>query len=356
MSKARSFSKLINKDNYATYRGSDSVSDISAVSLPQGTLNFRNKIINGDMRIDQRNAGSSASFTSAGYSLDRWVGAITVGSGHTIQKSSTAPVGQSTSALITVGTGASPALGNVNRLYQVVEGYNIADLNWGTASAATVTLSFWVRSSVTGTFSGALYGASTIQSYPFTYTISSANTFEQKTVTISGPTTGTWDSTNNAGVYVNFDLGSGDNFKTTAGAWISGTFIGVTGATNLCETSGATFYITGVQLEEGTVATPFEHRPYGLELSLCQRYYAIVSSSARGSTGSWLGMHFTFPVTMRAAPSIPLSNYSNGSTNNISSVDAFYGSTIYGVGLSLNPSVTADAFNFGATAAASAEL
>lgn len=240
-----------------------------ASSLPS----LRNRIINGAMTLDQRNAGSSASFTSAGYSLDRWVGAITVGSGHTIQKSSTAPVGQSTSALITVGTGASPALGNVNRLYQVVEGYNIADLNWGTLSAATVTLSFWVRSSVTGTFSGALYGGSPIQSYAFSYLIDDPNVWETKSVTISGPTTGTWDSTNNAGVYVNFDLGSGDNFKTTAGAWASSTRIGVTGATNLCETSGATFYITGVQLEEGTVATPFEHRPISVELSLCQRYY-----------------------------------------------------------------------------------
>jgi len=274
----------------------------------------KNRIINGAMEIDQRNAGASVAFTSAAYKLDRWVGAITSGSGHTIQKSSTAPQGQTSSAFITVSTGASPSAGSVNRLYQVIEGYNIADLNWGTASAATVTLSFWVRSSVTGTFSGALYGASTIQSYPFTYTISSANTFEQKTVTISGPTTGTWDSTNGAGIYVNFDLGSGTTFKTTAGSWATGTYIGVTGATNLCETSSATFYITGVQLEVGSVATEFERRPYGMELALCQRYYEHIyfggTAGARWTARDYTG-GISFAVTKRSTPTLTYSGTIN---------------------------------------------
>jgi hypothetical protein len=284
----------------------------------------KNRIINGAMEIDQRNAGASVAFTSNAYSLDRWVGAVGTASGTTIQRSTTSTAGFSNSALITIGTGASPAAGAVNRIYQVVEGYNIADLAWGTASAATVTLSFWVRSSVTGTFSGAMYGASTIQSYLFTYSISSANTWEQKTVTVTGPTTGTWDSTNGTGVYVNFDLGSGSTFKNTAGAWVTGTYIGATGATNLCTTSGATFYITGVQLEAGSVATEFERRPYGTELNLCYRYFqktnpdnvSLRSGGLNGVVYSSTNcvMYYTLPVLMRSAPSI-----ARGGTN-----DNFY--------------------------------
>jgi hypothetical protein len=279
---------------------------VGYANLPN-TFGFKNRIINGAMVIDQRNAGASVAFTSAAYTLDRWVGAVTTATGTTIQRSTTSTTGFSNSALITIGTGASPAAGAVNRIYQVIEGFNIADLAWGTASAATVTLSFWVRSSVTGTFSGALYGASTIQSYPFSYTISAANTFEQKTVTIAGPTTGTWDSTNGTGIYVNFDLGSGTTFKGTASAWATGTFIGVTGATNLCATTGATFYITGVQLEKGSTATSFDYRPYGTELALCQRYCPVFDFST-GNQASGAAANTTlsdyvipYPVMVRAA-------------------------------------------------------
>jgi hypothetical protein len=267
-----------------------------------GYYGLKNRIINGAMVIDQRNAGASVAFTSAAYTLDRWVGAVGTATGTTIQRSTTSTTGFSNSALITIGTGASPVAGAVNRIYQVVEGFNIADFAWGTASAATVTLSFWVRSSVTGTFSGALYGASTIQSYPFNYTISAANTFEQKTITIAGPTTGTWDSTNGTGVYVNFDLGSGTTFKGTANAWAVGTFIGVTGATNLCATTGATFYITGVQLEKGSTATSFDYRPYGTELQLAQRYFesgGFVSFTTGGVNGIYQPIQFK--VTKRVA-------------------------------------------------------
>jgi len=258
-----------------------------------GALSNRNRIINGAMVFDQRNEGSSVAFTSLAYKLDRWVGAVGTASGTTIQRSTTSPTGFSNSALITIGTGASPVAGAVNRIYQVIEGYNISDFGWGTASASAITLSFWVRSSVTGTFSGALYGASTQQSYAFTYTISAANTFEQKTITISGPTTGTWNSTNGAGVYVNFDLGSGSTFKTSAGSWTTGTYIGVTGSTNLCETSSATFYLTGVQLEVGdlSAATPFEHRPFGDELARCQRYFQKIESL--GSVAAYNAFPYT---------------------------------------------------------------
>jgi len=288
------------------------------------SMGFKNRIINSAMVIDQRNAGASVAFTSAAYTLDRWVGAVGTATGTTFQRSTTSATGFSNSAVITIGTGASPVAGAVNRLYQVIEGFNIADFAWGTASAATVTLSFWVRSSVTGTFSGALYGASTIQSYPFNYTINAANTFEQKTVTIVGSTTGTWDSTNGTGVYVNFDLGSGTTFKGTANAWATGTFIGVTGATNLCATTGATFYITGVQLEKGSTATSFDYRPFGSELALCQRYFeksynigtvagtntesgmAQSSQNAATSGTGFIGANISWKVSKRGAPTTTL--------------------------------------------------
>ena len=308
-----------------------------SVNAPN-TFGFKNRIINGGMVIDQRNAGASVAFTTAAYTLDRWVGAVGTATGTTIQRSTTSTTGFSNSALITIGTGASPAAGAVNRIYQVIEGFNIADLAWGTASAATVTLSFWVRSSVTGTFSGALYGASTIQSYPFNYTISAANTFEQKTVTIAGPTTGTWDSTNGTGIYVNFDLGSGTTFKGTAGAWATGTFIGVTGATNLCATTGATFYITGVQLETGSTATSFDYRPYGTELALCQRYCFVPASNSRyvgqcDATTRAL-IIYVFPQTMRSGPNATLAS---AATYNVTTAA---GGTVAGTSVSLSGGYT----------------
>ena len=305
------------------------------------SMGFKNRIINGAMVIDQRNAGASVAFTTAAYTLDRWVGAVGTATGTTIQRSTTSTTGFSNSALITIGTGASPAAGAVNRIYQVIEGFNIADLAWGTASAATVTLSFWVRSSVTGTFSGALYGASTIQSYPFNYTISAANTFEQKTVTIAGPTTGTWDSTNGTGIYVNFDLGSGTTFKGTAGAWATGTFIGVTGATNLCATTGATFYITGVQLEKGSTATSFDYRPYGTEFQLCQRYYEQWNIAAGGYAGNAFAYSTTgvrsvlqFQVPKRSAATTTFSgslNFSNTGKNATVTSFSFDGNSVNSV-------------------------
>jgi hypothetical protein len=159
------------------------------------------------------------------------------------------------------------------KFFQVIEGYNMADLAWGTASAATVTLSFWVRSSVTGTFGGALLNGAANRSYPFTYTISSANTWTQASVTIAGDTTGTWATDNTQGVYVQFGFGVGATYSGTAGAWAGAYYASATGATSVVGTNGATFYITGVQLEKGSTATSFDYRPYGTELALCQRYF-----------------------------------------------------------------------------------
>jgi hypothetical protein len=270
----------------------------------------RNRIINGDMRIDQRNAGAAVTLTSSSpYTVDRWLGnKDTSGATVTIQRSSVAPAGFTNSALITVSTGANAAGSEQNVFQQSIEGFNIADLGWGAANAQSATIGFWVRSSVTGTYGISVSNSVASRAYLATYTISAANTFEYKTVTIPGDTTGTWLADNGVGVRVRWDFGSGPSKQGSANAW-SGTLSNTTSAqANVIGTTGATFYITGVQLEAGTVATPFERRSYGTELALCQRYYIAetfsyirygrdVASSKPSSV--WVD----FPVPMRATPS-----------------------------------------------------
>jgi hypothetical protein len=294
--------------------GSNAV--LYGVAAPTGSMGFRNRILNGDCRIDQRNAGASASLTSAQtYFLDRWFAVEDTDGTMTIQQSSTAPTGFSNSAVLTTGT-ADASLGATQICYvgQKIEGFNFADLAWGTASAQTVTLSFWVRSSLTGTFGGALANNAFNRSYPFTYTISAANTFEYKTVTIAGDTTGTWvGSTNGVGLQLFFGLGVGSTYSGTAGAWAGSGYISATGATSVIGTAGATFYITGVQLEAGSVASPFERLDYGRQLLQCQRYYEQygMQTSAAGlgycsvRTGAWYG-YIPFMVEKRAAPTVTL--------------------------------------------------
>jgi hypothetical protein len=194
-------------------------------------------------------------------------------------------------------------------LMQVVEGFNVADLGWGTATAQTVTLSFRVRSSLTGTFAGSIQNGSSNRSYPFTFTISAANTFEDKTVTIAGDTSGTWATDNTAGMRVQFNMGTGSTYSGTAGAWAGANYISATGATNLIATNGATFYITGVQLEKGSTATSFDYRPYGTELVLCQRYLPAYNRQGNDiiclgqSISATQGLFFIpFQVAPRVAP------------------------------------------------------
>jgi hypothetical protein len=240
---------------------------------------FRNRIINGDMRIDQRNAGASVATSSgsSAYVVDRWAVYYDATSKLTAQQNAgsvTPPSGYSKYLGVTSSSAYTVGAGERFALLQSIEGFNMADLNWGTANAKTITISFWVRSSLTGTFGGALRNGNTGNpSYPFTYTISAANTWEYETITIAGPTTGTWDSTNGSGIQVWISLGTGSTYSGTAGSWAATTYFSATGATSVVGTNGATFYITGVQLEVGSVATPFERRDYGREMILCQRYF-----------------------------------------------------------------------------------
>jgi len=248
-----------------------------AAAFNSNGLFFRNRIINGDMRIDQRNAGASVTIGAGGaYTLDRWGAYSVQASKFSLQQNAasvTPPTGFTSYLGVTSLSAYSVLTGDYFGVFQRIEGLNTYDLAWGTANARTVTLSFWVRSSLTGTFGGSVANSAYNRSYPFNYTISAANTWEQKSVTIPGDTSGTWLTTSGLGIEVNFGLGAGATYSGTANAWAGAWYNQPTSTTSVVGTNGATFYITGVQLETGSVATPFERRPYGTELMLCQRYY-----------------------------------------------------------------------------------
>jgi len=273
-----------------------------------GTYGFKNRIINGAMVISQR--GTSFSNPTGGvYTLDRWYVRIQNASvSSTITQSSTAPAGFINSLYLNVATGSASGSTDRAQLYQGIEGFNVADLGWGTANAKTVTLSFWVYSSKTGQFGGAFQNNAGNRSYPFTYTISSANTWTQISVTVAGDTSGTWTTDNSAGIQLLFDLGMGSTYLGTAGAWAGADYRGATGDTSIVATSGATFYITGVQLEKGSTATSFDYRPYGTELQLCQRYLPAFNSAlntsyqtvASGFSSSTSLAYFAFPFQVPA--------------------------------------------------------
>jgi hypothetical protein len=268
------------------------------------------------MRIDQRNAGASVTATSGVlYTIDRWFANSSQASKFTLQRNAgsvTPPAGFTNYLGATSSSAYSVLTSDYFALAQAIEGLNVADLGWGTANAQTITVSFWVRSSLTGTFGGSLNNSAGNRSYPFTYTISAANTWEKETITIAGDTSGTWLTTNGVGLYLNFSIGTGATFSGTAGSWSSSNFLSATGATSVVGTNGATFYVTGVQLEKGSTATSFDYLDYGRSLAQCQRYYyRIIAGSVYPSFGSGvfpasntLAINIVLPITMRANPSL----------------------------------------------------
>ena len=279
-----------------------------------------NRIINGDMRVSQRNGGASVTINTAAntYTLDRWVARGTESAGvYTAQQISNAPDSFINSFEVVVTTAApSPSSTHQYTVNQRVEGFNISDFSWGTASAKTVTVSFWVYSSLTGTFSGVIKSGIGAPSYPFTYTTSSANTWEYKTVTIPGATTGTWPTDNSSALYVGFDLGSGSNFLDTAGSWYESNNNGATGSVSVMATLSAVWRVTGVQLEKGSTATDFEYVDYSRQLIQCQRYYqtfragnTIFTSGAQ--TWRWQDQ---FLCTMRSSPTVTVTNITGTGT------------------------------------------
>jgi len=294
-----------------------------------GVYGFKNRLINGQMILDQRNAGASKTVVNDTYYLDRWQTPTSLTSAMTIQQVSTAPDGFSNSVLLTSTAASTIGANDYAVLWQKIEGTNFYDLAWGTASAKTISLSFWVRSSITGTFGGFLVNSAQNRAYPFTYTISSANTWEYETITIAGDTSGTWLTTTGAGCLVAFSISCGSSLTGTAGAWVGSQKLGATGQTNLLATNGATMNITGVQFEKGSTATSFDYRPYGTELQLCQRYFESTAfpdatfgiTSCRGSAvigGGGAACGFNFLVPKRTnAPTVTL--YSrNGNAGKVS--------------------------------------
>jgi len=286
----------------------------------------KNKIINGNMVIDQRNTASTAvtvNTTGTTYAVDRWLGFGQTADGvYTLAQDSSAPAGFTKSLKATVTTAdTSIASTQSYTVSQRIEGFNVADLDFGLSSAKTITVSFWVRSSLTGTFGATLRNSAVDRSYPYSYTISTADTWEKKTVTIAGDTTGTWLKDSNIGLRIDFSLGAGTDRLGTAGAWNGNNNIGVTGQTQVIETLNATWYITGVQVEIGNVATAFQTATGTLqgELAACQRYFYQINGNDGGGTqvalitGTYTGTtaikgFFPFPVKMRTAPSVTSSN------------------------------------------------
>jgi hypothetical protein len=296
----------------------------NAVNIAQSGSNnqtMRNRIINGAMTISQRNGTSSVTPTTlySQYTLDRWTFNGSQASKASVQQDAggvTPPAGFTDYLGITSLSAYSVLSNDFFGILQHIEGFNTADLAFGTASAQPVTLSFWVRSSLTGTFGGNLANSANNRNYVFSYTISAANTWEYKTITVPGDTTGTWLTTNGIGLQVVFSIGSGSNFTAAPGSWSASATYAPTGQTSIVGTNGATFYITGVQLEEGTAASPFENRLYGTELSLCYRYFQkFLGSSAYealptyvvATAGTSAEGFLAYKGTMRSTPTLAIS-------------------------------------------------
>ena len=303
--------------------------ELAALIGSQTALSNRNLIINGGMTVDQRNVGSSVT-PSDSYTLDRFSTNTSQASKFTVQQDTTAPVNFVNSLKVTSSSAYTVGAGDVFTVYQNIEGQNISHLNWGSANAQTITLSFKVRSSLTGTFGGAIVNSAQDRSYPFTYTISAANTWTDISITVAGDTSGTWLTTNGIGIRVRFGLGAGSTYSGTAGAWAGANYFSATGAVDVVGTSGATWYITGIQLEVGEQATFFEHEDFGSTLRKCQRYFCKsynydIAPGASGSVNNLKGAaSFSggtstsnrpfwsagqYPVTMRSEPTIVLYQY-----------------------------------------------
>jgi len=333
-----------------------SISGTGGVTFPDNSIQataatgfgFKNRIINGAMVIDQRNAGASITPSTNGImSLDRWKCGLNGGlaaSKYSVQRSSTAPAGFNNSVLITSTSAYTVQADDYSTFTQTIEGFNFADFGFGTANAQPLTISFQIRSSLTGTFAGFIQNDASNRSFPFTFTISAANTWESKTVTIAGDTTGTWvGATNGTGLLFGFNLGVGSNRQGTANTWNASNARSVSGTVNLIATNAATMYITGVQLEKGSTATAFDYRPYGTELALCQRYFeksynsGIVANTNTSdgnllligsSNGSSLLGYVGMKVVKRTAPTITIYPPASGTVNTFGNGGAIDGAYI----------------------------
>lgn len=281
----------------------------------------RNLIINGGMVVDQRNSGASATPTgSYTYFIDRYAMWYSVGSGHTIEQVSDSPAGFGNSFQLTVGTGGSATGTEYGRITYSIEGYDALPLELGNSNAQAFTVSFYVKISVAGTYGVQLYGTDATIKYQSSFSISGGdvNNWVRRSFTVPAGTftTGTFNKTTAEALTIAFDLGEGPDRSMSLGynnLINTGGSLGLTGGTKILETSGATYQFTGLQLELGKNATDFEHRSYGEELALCQRYCYVVENSYFLMKGYNVNSgeneaSLSFPTTMRAAPATPSTN------------------------------------------------
>jgi len=299
-----------------------------------------NRIINGDMRVDQRNNGAAGTATNV-YTVDRWLYGTSV-AGNILNWGRNYNGGSNTAQFLAAGfpynlgfqvfQARTLAAADYFSLYQPIEADMIGDLAWGTANARPVTLSFWVLSNQTGTFSGSIRNYAGTRSYPFTFNISTVVVATRIVVNIPGDITGTWVVSGNAGaLIVGFDLGAGVNWRGPAGAWTAGNLIGVTGAVSLAATIGLIFSIGGVKLEVGNIATPFNRQSTAKTFADCQRYYirdALLGATSYALAGGTFWNSSMLPTTMRASPTMTVagSSFTNCSTPAIApeSASSFY--------------------------------
>jgi hypothetical protein len=301
-------------------------------NVATGYTSFRNRIINGDMRIDQRNEGNLVTQTTGNlYPVDRWRIYGSVASKFTAQRnySITPPVGYSNHLGINSLSSYSVGAGEAFTITQAIEGFSLTDLYWGNSLARPVTLSFLFRSNMSGgtAFGMSLQNSAGTRSYPFSFKSSTANSWEYKSITIPGDQTGTWLTDNGAGIVLRIGLGVGTSLSSTEGAWLAGDYRSVIGAASIVGTNAATFFISGVQLEVGSLSTPFEILPMSTELELCQRYFEKsydqgASVGTATTTGSIAfrsnGTSHLHPISLkvikRAQPTVTLYNTSTGGT------------------------------------------
>ena len=314
-----------------------------------------NRIINGDMRIDQRNNGASG--TATGYTVDRWLFQASLATKGAWQRSVNSPMpsaGFPNGLMFTSNSAYTPLTADYFIFAQKIEADMISDFAWGTANAQLVTLSFWAYSNQTGAFGGSIRDAANTRSYPFSFSIPAASTWTKIVITIPGDTAGAWVMNGNAAsVMVNFDLGAGATFRGPANAWASANYVGVTGSASIVATNAANFVLTGVKLEIGSVATPYNRQSLAKSMADCQRYYQIYTSLNASGYNAASGVaygNYVLPA-MRAAPTVVFSNqsYLNASAMAMGTVDV----------ASLRTQITVTAAGFGsgnATVALSAEL
>ncbi len=307
---------------------------LNPLQTPQG---LQNRIINGDMRIDQRYGGASVTPTVDNtYVIDRFACRLSVASKYSVQQNQggvTPPAGFTNYLGVTSLSAYTVGASEFFAIEQNIEGLNVTDFGWGTANAQPIAISLRVYSSLTGTFGAVIFNQSGTRSYPFTYTISSANTWTTIVVTIPGDTTGTWLTNNSTGLTVSFALGAGATVSGTAGAWAGSMYRSATGAVNVLGTNGATWKVTGLQLAKGSTDTPFEFLPYGMQLAQCQRYFTKGTDYVRwdgyATAGALFSSYAKFPITMRVIPTLTqINNSSVGFPSTVSntnlSVDGFY--------------------------------